>query len=100
MVSFPRLVGLAVVAGVLLGGPQDVDGRLILPTEMALQAFRHRAKGGSDSLATKISGYFQGSGFPLAGRSLQQKIRETEAFLAREIPKSGIVGTGVAVERR
>jgi len=73
---------------------QVVESR---PTPTANQALRRATTAASDDLSARIQSYSTGSGFPLAGRSLQQKIDEADAFLAEQLPKIGAIGVGTAI---
>ncbi|GLD91826.1 hypothetical protein PINS_up000359 [Pythium insidiosum] len=90
-----RALILSVV--VLLGAAMPAAvGRLMIPSRDLLTALAS-AQNSDDKLAGRIASYYQGSGFPKAGRSLRQKIDEAESFLNAEMPKTGIVGTGAAI---
>ncbi|GLD91822.1 hypothetical protein PINS_up000355 [Pythium insidiosum] len=86
---------LALVATAVAG----VDGRLVLPFSYQLNAFTHQQGDNhkTPDLEQQIASYYRGSGFPHAGRSLAQKVAEADAFLAREVRKSNLVGVGVSV---
>ncbi|KAJ0391991.1 hypothetical protein ATCC90586_011796 [Pythium insidiosum] len=87
---------LALVAAAIAG----IDGRLVLPFSVQLNAYKHRHSLDAitkQTLEQQVAEYYQGSGFPRAGRSLAQKVAEADAFLAREIGKTNLVGVGVSV---
>jgi CubicO group peptidase (beta-lactamase class C family) len=91
------LIALAVATASL---HQAVESRLIYPFSIELQAYKLRRStllAANDDLPARIQSYFAGSGFPQAGRSLQQKIDEADAFLAEQFPKLGLIGVGTAV---